>query len=269
MAWCPQDYCQLATAADDATVRVWAMDRSGSAYQRAFDHHNYSFADTHADALWGRFGVGVAAGAAEAAGASLEENIESLHLQQQQQQEQGVVADAACVSKDMGLVGPSAGAATTGGGSGEGGAEAAAVGRGVVEGAEGATPLRGGGVSHHPQRSICSPSTPQLPFWRLNAAAAAEAGGGGTAPAAAAAAVGAGSAVDLHHQHPLVQQAGCGEGVAGVDSSQPDGMDVEAGPAAAAVTAQVLPAAGGVCGGGVTDAASFFTPIRTRRKVKV
>jgi 4-diphosphocytidyl-2C-methyl-D-erythritol kinase len=30
----------------------------------------------------------------------------------------------------------------------------------------------------------------------------------------------------------------------------------------------VLPAGGG-CGGGATDAASFFTPIRTRRKVKV
>ncbi|WIA08986.1 hypothetical protein OEZ85_008400 [Tetradesmus obliquus] len=58
VAWCPGDACQLATAADDATLRVWSMDRSNARYQATFDHCNYLFAEEgrQQQGLWDRLG---------------------------------------------------------------------------------------------------------------------------------------------------------------------------------------------------------------------
>jgi hypothetical protein len=56
VAWCPGDHCQLATASDDASVRVWALDRGSSRYQRDFDHCNYNFRAAGQQAFWERVG---------------------------------------------------------------------------------------------------------------------------------------------------------------------------------------------------------------------
>jgi hypothetical protein len=157
VAWCPGDHCQLVTAADDATLRVWSMDRSNARYQQTYDHCNYLFADEgqQQQCLWDRLGFDRPKAPPQETGSE----------QQQQQQQRRQLEQS---GEEAAVAGKLPAAELPGGSTGTHPAAAAGVGG---------------------KASFCSPPvTPQLPFWRSAAAADAGATPGAVAAAAAPAA---------------------------------------------------------------------------------
>lgn len=74
VAWCPADHCQIATAADDATLRVWTLDRGNDKYERQYEQVNVLFpAVVRQQGLWDRSGFAC---------------CNNIHVPQQQQMEQ-------------------------------------------------------------------------------------------------------------------------------------------------------------------------------------
>lgn len=60
VAWCPADHNQIATAADDATLRVWTMDRANARYERHYQRTNALFPaqdGQQPQGLWERSGL--------------------------------------------------------------------------------------------------------------------------------------------------------------------------------------------------------------------
>jgi hypothetical protein len=164
VAWCPSDYCQIATAADDATLRVWSLDRASARYERSFAQFNHCFSDSQLATLLSRTpGLGAAASGGAAAVSTHGEAAAA------------AAAELAAATAAMGVA--DAAAAAAGGGP---------------------AGLPAKEQQQHVQRSICSPVTPQMPFWRN--AQGAEAAGAGAGPTSTTTAAVAADCITPDHQ---------------------------------------------------------------------